>query len=143
MIITIYCLVHPITLIPFYVGATNGKINIRLAGHLTNARYTYIDRHTQETKHAYNTEKDIFIRSILSIGRKPIIRSIISCDIHEANHYELFFYNLLNAQGFKMYHKEPHGYKEKITNERRYVLKNKQLRKYSQLCCKDILIIIW
>ncbi len=144
MTIKIYCLIHPVTLVPFYVGATNGKIETRLSSHLSEARYNYINRRTQELTYSYNSPKNLLIRHILHTQKKsPKIRLVHTCDIHASSDCELFFYLLFLSQGYIMYQDMPVGYKNKLLNSKPYVLKNKQLRKYMQLRCKDILIIIW
>jgi hypothetical protein len=108
--INIYCLIDPRNKQPFYVGATNGSIYVRLSGHITECK-TYLPRYWSSKQH--------YMNDILIAGLKPKTRLLHTCSIHEAEHYELFFYNLLLSQGFKLLQKIPSGYKSKLDSEKK------------------------
>lgn len=131
----IYCMIHPDTKRPFYVGATKTSIYNRLSWHMRDAR-------RGDSK--WWNEKDRFIAHILHYNKTPKARLLKIVSLNEVDFYEEFFYRLLKQQGFTLLQKESGFlYKKKVDtmaiNERKY----QQLRQYSQLRYKNILIIIW
>lgn len=63
--INIYCLIDPRNNKPFYVGATKHKVNIRLSGHINEAK-SYLPKHW--------SDKQKLINELLSEGKKPRTR---------------------------------------------------------------------
>jgi hypothetical protein len=116
----IYCLIDPRTNKPFYVGATSGKLNIRLSSHLSDCRLTPVDRHNNKMK---------LIRNILDSGKRPKIRLLQSVTLHEADHYEKFFFTLLRQQGFELLQQDyAFSYKSKRQNDLLYYMKRNKNR---------------
>lgn len=137
--INVYCLIDPRDRKPFYVGVTVSKINIRLAGHISEIK-TYPPCN-------YST-KMAFIADIINSGKKPQTRLLITASIHDVDHYEYFFYKMFTHQGFNLIQK-PTAFsysKKSITDKNKISLlnsSNQRIKKYSQLRYKNILIIIW
>lgn len=93
--IKIYCLVNPVNEYPFYVGATNGNLNVRLSAHLSEVAgdLFYYWFSPPGLKH-------YVLREFIDRGIKPTIVLLHTCTIHDVDYYERFFYNLLISQGF-------------------------------------------
>lgn len=132
--INIYCLIHPITRHPFYVGATKLPINIRLSGHICEYNTYRPDSHSVKMK---------YIGNLLQQGIKPKVRLLYVATLHSVDHYERFFYDLFKQQGYNLLQKDTaFSYKKKATAQP-FKYKHKMPKKYLQLCYNNILIIIW
>lgn len=131
----IYCLVDPRTDKPFYVGATISPLNKRLCGHISESKITH---------HHTTSKKILFMRGILSTGQRPRIELLQIVDTCVIDEYEIFFYNMFLAQGFELFQfSHTFNHQNKIKYFDRIVLNNRRIRKYSQHCYKELLIIIW
>lgn len=104
--IYIYCLFHPDSKIPFYVGATQ-NIKTRLYQHLVNARKlrgkTEIYKESGPTALLYlpHLRKTITILEILDNGKRPgIVVLATAPQPIIAAFYEEFYYLALKSQGF-------------------------------------------
>jgi len=88
--ITIYCLVNPITDIPFYVGATSRPIHIRLREHLISYPNSDFPRYQ-------------LITCLINGGYPPRLITLIKTDCEAAAiFYERFFYRLFINYGYRM-----------------------------------------
>lgn len=133
--INIYCLIHPDTRRPFYVGATMHSITLRLSSHIGEVNIYHMK---------YWNDKHRYIYSIIQDGNKPKIRLLKAVPLNEADHYEEFFYKMFIKQGYTLLQASRRfNYKENTKRLERLRRRNHRLRKYMQLCYKDILIIIW
>ena len=69
MKVTIYALIDPITCKVKYIGRTSTKLNDRLSGHIHASKYY--------TRH---THKENWIRSLLKINSRPLIRKLVEVE---------------------------------------------------------------
>lgn len=107
--ITIYCLVNPITNRPFYVGATKSNLSARLSAHINESKAILP---------IYWNRKNYLINYIISLNKRPIITPLHKCALFEVDHYEQLFYNVLTQQGFKLLQENSFNYsiKHRIGN---------------------------
>lgn len=133
--INIYCLVDPRDGKPFYVGATNCRLNTRLSGHISESK-TILPQ--------YWNNKNKLINSILRDGKRPRIRLLKVATMGSVDHYEFFFYSMLTQHGFVLIQRTTaFHYKKRMIKLMARRSDNQHLRQYSKLYFKNILIIIW
>lgn len=73
--VKIYVLIDPITLKVRYIGRTKSTLKKRLGEHVSKSKYNYC-----------NTHKGAWIRSLLNVNLKPIIRKLTEIDGWEESH---------------------------------------------------------
>lgn len=132
MMIKIYCLADPRNDKPFYVGATNGKLSVRLSSHITTA-FDYV-MHPPFMNNTISAKKHRLIFDIITNGFRPLIIELQTIDRLQANHFEEFYYRMFMGRGFEMYQVE-HGFKyiEARTNSRfTKMVTDRRLVKYSK-----------
>lgn len=88
--IAIYCLVNPITDIPFYVGATSRPVHVRLKEHSISYPNSDFPRYQ-------------LITCLINGGHPPRLVVLIEIDSEAgAIFYERFFYALFINYGYRM-----------------------------------------
>jgi len=133
----IYALINPENNLPFYVGKTQHKLNVRLYGHMNHSKIK-------------NTKLYIFIRELTSKGLKPTIELIEESKsisgINEEKYYieryrKIFnLYNSEHSRGLKYKYKiidnknKPlKGLKEFLTQEMYFRTETKYRNLYEQI----------
>lgn len=106
--INIYCLADPFTTIPFYVGVTKLALNTRLNQHITLAAKSkeWLTQGHNELKHFPFHRKNVVINLLANSNRKPLIISLVECQLGIADYYEELFYRMFKKQGFYMHQEE-------------------------------------
>ena len=89
--IKIYALVNPLTKQIFYVGATSTEIEVRLSGHLNQAR-----------NEIGNKKRNSVIKDIIKNGDRPEIVLLNTCSKERVDYYESFYYKLFLSIGYDM-----------------------------------------
>ena len=105
--ITIYCLLHPVTNIPFYIGATKSALNIRLMQHVNAAKKQHKDWdgcHDDILRQFPHKRKNVFIKNIINVNnKKPIIKPLLQCNKNMADYYEKLAFNSLILTSYGIY----------------------------------------
>ena len=99
-LIKIYCLADPITLIPFYVGVTKGRLDYRLDGHIAEALSNKKKRVNGSDSYF---KKCCAINNILDNKLQPLITILDIVSDFQVNDSERFYYNYLINLGFTLY----------------------------------------
>lgn len=77
MKVKIYVLIDPISFKVRYIGRTKGSLSNRLSRHICDAKYQ---------KYYRNTHKVCWIKSLLVLNKRPIIRQVIEVEGWENSH---------------------------------------------------------
>lgn len=94
--IKIYCLVNPLTGLPFYVGATKHRLSARISRHCSdNSRIC-----TPDDSHSYN--KAVLFKQLKDMGLRPIIMLLFTTNKENVDICEKYFYNLFISQGIDL-----------------------------------------
>lgn len=121
MKVIIYALVDPITCKVRYIGRTSVSINARLSKHIHDAKYN-----------KRKTHKEDWIRSLLKINCKPLIRKLTEIEGWEQS-YELEV-SLIEKYKYRLtnYYDKGMGYLRQCREEDRVKISNTLKSKYAQ-----------
>lgn len=95
MQVKIYALINPINSNVFYIGATSGKLYIRLSAHLTCKN---------------NNRKYSMVTLIKSLGLRPEMLLLDTVNKRDAAFYEQFYMDLFRSFGFDIVNKRKSNY---------------------------------
>ena len=100
--IKIYCLINPLTGIPFYVGATRRTLHARFVSHVgaSNVKTYSITKSSTRAN---------LIKSLMSQGLKPHISCLMIVSPDVADYCESHFYNYFISQGIDLL-QSPHRF---------------------------------
>jgi hypothetical protein len=130
--ITIYCLVDSRDNKPFYVGATQSLLKIRLQGHFFDANF-----YRAYVKDSIVIRKSKLINEIRDNGYEVHIRPLQLVNEFSVNYYEHFYYTLFIKQGYTPLQSKGHfKYREQMKYNIPITNENQQLREHLKILSK-------